>query len=113
MVGNHSRSLPRVEGVRSLLMVGGVMTTPKLPSAEEHKEALYALYTDKDGEPCWPTTPQLLEWSRAHARDVLEAAAQVADEYQDEPWGEYKNWRVSQRASREIRDKILELKEDD
>ena len=41
---------------------------------------------------------------------ALEAAAQVADEYQDEPWGEYKNWRASQVTSREIRDKILELK---
>lgn len=41
---------------------------------------------------------------------ALEAAAQVADSHQDEPWGKYKNWHVSQVAAREIRDKIRELK---
>ncbi len=57
----------------------------KLPSAEEHKEALYALYTDEDGEPCWPETPKLLEWSRAYALDVLdEAANEVADCFDNE-----------------------------
>ena len=56
-------------------MVGVV----KLPSAEEHKEALYALYTDADGEPCWPETPQLLEWSRSYADARLEEAAEVVE----------------------------------
>jgi len=56
-------------------MVGVV----KMPSAEEHKQKLYDLYTDEDGEPCWPETPKLLEWSRAYARDVREAAAQAVE----------------------------------
>jgi hypothetical protein len=55
--------------------------------------------------------PDQLALVLADRNAVLETAAQVADSHQDEPWGKYKNWHVSQVAAREIRDKIRELKE--
>jgi len=86
-------------------------SNPKLPSAEElSRTCTEPIWVSLNVERIRELQGRVADAIRADRRAVLEAAAEIADSHQDEPWGEYKNWRASQVTSREIRDKIRELK---